>query len=323
MRGKVAAGAALFAAAVWAWNSSLLAPVPDVGDIKLLSHRGVHQTFSSANLENDTCTARLISPPSHGFLENTTPSMRAAFDSGANVVELDIHLTPDGKFAVFHDWTLDCRTDGKGVTEETETARLKSLDIGYGYTADGGKTWPFRGKGIGMMPTLDEVLREFPDRKFLINFKSRRREEADALAALLDANPAWRSAIFGVYGGDVPTRRSLELIPGLRGYDKQSTVSCLARYLGYGWTGIVPDACRNTLVIVPANYAWMMWGWPHRFARRMRDAGSEIILLGPYGGGGFSSGIDERDQLGLVPENFAGYVWTNRIETIGSLLNRK
>ena len=38
--------------------------------------------------------------------------MRAAFDSGADVVELDVHLTPDGKFAVFHDWTLDCRTDG-------------------------------------------------------------------------------------------------------------------------------------------------------------------------------------------------------------------
>lgn len=323
MRSKIAAGAAIVIAAIWAWNSSLLATVPDSGGVKLLSHRGVHQTFSSANLDNDTCTARLISPPTHDFLENTIPSMRAAFDSGASVVELDIHLTPDNRFAVFHDWTLDCRTDGKGVTEETEMAKLKTLDIGYGYTADGGKTWPLRGKGIGLMPALDEVLREFPDRKFLINFKSRRPEEADALAALLNDNPAWRNAIFGVYGGDVPTRRSLELIAGLRGYDKRSSVSCLARYLGYGWTGIVPAPCRNTLVIVPANYAWMMWGWPHRFAQRMHDAGSEIILLGPYEGGGFTSGIDQPEQVDLIPENFAGYVWTNRIETMGPLLKRK
>jgi len=29
------------------------------------------------------------------------------------------------------------------------------LDIGYGDTADGGKSWPFRGKGVGMMPSLE------------------------------------------------------------------------------------------------------------------------------------------------------------------------
>jgi glycerophosphoryl diester phosphodiesterase len=40
---------------------------------------------------------------------------------------------------------------------------LKKLDIGYGYTADGGKTYPFRGKAIGLMPTLTEVLQAFPD----------------------------------------------------------------------------------------------------------------------------------------------------------------
>jgi hypothetical protein len=32
--------------------------------------------------------------------------------------------------------------------------------------ADGGKTFPFRGKGIGVMPSLDEVLQAFPDRSF-------------------------------------------------------------------------------------------------------------------------------------------------------------
>jgi glycerophosphoryl diester phosphodiesterase len=127
--------------------------------------------------------------------------------------------------------------------------------------------------------------------------------------------------VFGVYGGSVPTRKSLELIADLRGYDRNSTVSCLARYLAYGWTGIVPAACRNTFVVVPANYAWALWGWPYRFAARMRQAGSEIILLGPYGGGGFSSGIDTIEQLDLIPANFDGYVWTNRIETVGPALS--
>jgi hypothetical protein len=35
-------------------------------------------------------------------------------------------------------------------------------------------TDPFRGKGVGLMPSLDEVLTRFPDREFLIDIKSRK-----------------------------------------------------------------------------------------------------------------------------------------------------
>ena len=48
--------------------------------------------------------------------------MQAGFAAGADVVELDVHPTTDGEFAVFHDWTLDCRTDGHGVTREHSMA---------------------------------------------------------------------------------------------------------------------------------------------------------------------------------------------------------
>jgi len=56
------------------------------------------------------------------ILENTLDSMAAAFELGADVVELDIHPTTDGQFAVFHDWTIDCRTNGKGVTRKQSMA---------------------------------------------------------------------------------------------------------------------------------------------------------------------------------------------------------
>ena len=39
---------------------------------------------------------------------------------------------------------------------------LKSLDAGYGYSADGGRTFPFRGKGVGAIPTLAEAVRALP-----------------------------------------------------------------------------------------------------------------------------------------------------------------
>jgi glycerophosphoryl diester phosphodiesterase len=318
----IAAATALVAAGVWLNNSSIVhGPSPDA-KAKILAHRGVYQTFPTESLDNDSCTATLIAPPRHPFLENTLASMRAAFESGADVVELDVHLTPDGKFAVFHDWTLDCRTDGTGVTELTSLSALKTLDIGYGYTADGGKSFPFRGQGKGLMPELTEVFEAFPNRKFLVNYKSRRAEEGTALAALLAARPEFRASIYGVYGGSEPTRAAIGLIAGLRGYDRESLKACILRYVALGWSGYVPAACRNTILALPSNIAPWMWGWPHRFASRMQAEGTDVILLGPWSGGA-SAGIDVEAELGLVPENFGGLVWTNRTETMARAIKTR
>lgn len=311
-------GLAVFFTGVALYNTSWFEAPHGDGRIKLLSHRGVHQTFIREGVENDTCTAERIYPPTHDFIENTLPAMEAAFANGADVVELDVHLTPEKTFAVMHDWTVDCRTEGKGATEDLSIAYLKTLDLGYGYTADGGKTFPLRGKGVGMMPTLEEVFTRFPDKPFLINFKSRRTEEGDALAAFAKAHPEWRNAIWGSYGGAEPTDRSLELIDGLRGYTAKSMMNCVLDYELTGWTGIVPASCRNTIVVVPSNLAWAVWGWPHKFTRRMEEAGSTVIMLGPFANGDIgSTGIDSIKDISAIPEGFAGYVWTNRIELIG------
>jgi glycerophosphoryl diester phosphodiesterase len=94
---------AVFIASVLAFNWSGFRGLGAEGAPRLIAHRGVHQTFDADGVENDTCTAQRIHPPTHEFIENTIPSMRAAFDAGASVVELDVHLTPDGEFAVMHD----------------------------------------------------------------------------------------------------------------------------------------------------------------------------------------------------------------------------
>ncbi len=317
-------GLALLVLGVVVFNLSAFEAPHREGAPRLIAHRGVHQTYTRDNLENETCTAELINTPTHGLFENTLSSMKAAFAAGADVVELDVHLTPEGQFAVFHDWTVDCRTNGTGVTEQLAIDYLRTLDIGYGYTADGGATYPLRGTGVGLMPTLPEVLAHFPDQSFLINFKSRRTEEGEALAALIARHPEWRGTLWGVYGGAEPTDRSRELIHGLTGYTRQSMMSCLIDYELWGWTGIVPDSCRDSVVLVPANFAWAIWGWPHRFTKRMEAAGSQVILAGPFENGDFGTrGIDSVDELSYVPEGFGGYVWTNRIEVIGPALNAR
>lgn len=303
---------------VYVLNASWRVAPPANPQVDLIAHRGVHQTFPRDGLDNDTCTAQRIYPPEHTYIENTLQSMRAAFAAGADIVELDVHPTTDGQFAVMHDWTIDCRTEGKGETRSHAMAYLKTLDIGYGYTADGGATYPLRGSGVGQMPELREVLSAMPDRQFLVNFKSREIREGDMLAALLTEHPEWRSAIWGAYGGDEPTYRAAELMDGLAVWSRRGLMDCLLQYEALGWTGYMPEACRNTKVMLPLNIAPFVWGWPNLFLERIGNAGSEVILLGPFGAGDpGTAGIDTLEQLAQVPDAFDGYLWTNRIEIIG------
>lgn len=315
------AGGLLFAAGIYLNNTSLfVSPSPSAP--VLLAHRGIAQRFPAEGVDRDTCTATRILPPTHGYLENTIPSMRASFAAGADIVELDIHPTLDGQFAVFHDWTVDCRTNGRGVTRHHTMAALKTLDIGYGYTADGGRTFPFRGKGVGLMPSLDEVLEAFPGRAFLINIKSNDPREGRLLAERLQQLPAAQRDRLMVYGGNLPVAEVRWRLPGVRTLSRQSLEACLVRYAAYGWSGVVPRACERMAVYVPINIASWLWGWPNRFVKRMEAAGSTVFVLGPYHGGGFSTGIDTAEDLARLPEGYAGGIVTNDIETIAPLLGR-
>lgn len=290
------------------------------GELTLLAHRGVHQDYHRENLTNDTCTAERVFPPEHDFIENTIPSMRAAFDAGADIIEIDVHPTTDGEFAVFHDWTIDCRTDGEGVTRAQTMAYLRTLDLGYGYTADGGETFPLRGKGVGLMPSLREVLATFPDRRFLINFKSNDANEGEFMLAYVDAIGVDQYKRLAFYGA-APADRVHELRPELRVTGRQRLMRCAKSYIATGWFGRIDDACRNTILFVPSNYGWLAWGYPNLLLQRMQAADTEVMIVGPIRRGERPGigGIDDAGALASVPRGWRGGVVTDRIELIGPL----
>lgn len=299
-------------------NSSLLTKERSNAPL-LLAHRGLAQTFPMEGIANDTCTAERIYEPEHSFLENTIPSMEAAFLAGADLVELDIKPTKDGKFAVFHDWTLDCRTNGTGMANEYIMEELKELDLGYGYTADNGQTYPFRGKGIGLMPSLDEVFAYFPEQPFLIHIKSNDPEEGHELAQYLSTLSEERLRLLTVYGGDEPIAALQEELPGMRVMSMATMKSCLLPYIAIGWTGYIPSACENTQLHIPEKIAPWLWGWPDRMLNRMDSADTRVIVVGGDGSD-FSSGFDTAEDIKRLPAGFSGGIWTNRIDRIAPLL---
>lgn len=306
---------ALFALVVFIYvnNTSLFMNKEDRAP-SLLAHRGLAQTFPMEGIQSDTCTAERIDEPEHPYLENTISSMEAAFHAGAEIVELDVHPTTDGEFAVFHDWTLECRTDGEGVTRNHSMSELKQLDIGYGYTADQGETYPFRGKGIGLMPSLDEVLETFPNGSFLIHIKSNDPSEGLSLAQYLSTNSESRLRQLSVYGGDEPTAALKESLPKMRVMSIGTMKSCLLPYIAIGWTGFVPSACENTQLHIPERFAPWMWGYPGKFVKRMEEANTRVILVA--GDGGWSEGFDEEADLERIPDDYFGGIWTNRVDLI-------
>lgn len=303
-------------------NATWLAPSP-VGKPKLIAHRGVYHLYDKrAAVGRDTCTARFIRPPDHEVFENTIASIQMAAGLGGSLVEVDVAPTKDGKMVLFHDWTVDCRTNGKGETRDLTLAELKALDIGYGYTADGGKTFPLRGKGVGQMPTVEEALAALPSRALLFNFKSKNAAEADQLFAILKASGRdYEKLGDAFYGAQGPVDRIRQLAPKNWAFNmKDEAKACTKDYVLYGWTGIVPESCRNGVLVIPINYQWPMWGWPNRLIARMESVGARVVVMGPYESGKSNEGLSDVHDLGRIPGSFNGYIWVEDIWAIGPAL---
>jgi len=101
---------------------------------------------------------------------DTMYAFEKAVETGADVLEMDAHITKDGHIVLMHDETVDDTTDGTGLIEEMTLDELKQLDAGYDWSDDGGQTFPYRGQGI-QVPTLDELFQKFPQMRYVIEIK--------------------------------------------------------------------------------------------------------------------------------------------------------
>ncbi len=107
---------------------------------------------------------------------NTMASFELAKSQGADGIELDVHLSRDGKLVVIHDATVNGTTDGQGKVADLTLEQLKRLDAGAWFSDE------FAGQRI---PTLVEVFDAFGDGLFInVEIKSS-RETVDRLEKAL------------------------------------------------------------------------------------------------------------------------------------------
>lgn len=125
--------------------------------------------------------------------ENTMAAFQAAVEVwGADVLEMDVHLSRDGELVVIHDATVDRTTDGTGRVADMTWAELSELDAGHGFLDLEGCP-SFRGKGV-RIPRFLEVLDAFPHTR--LNVDAKAPEAGRPLVEVILANGAQHRVLF-------------------------------------------------------------------------------------------------------------------------------
>ena len=194
---------------------------------------------------------------------------------------------------------------------------LKKLDVGYGYTYDNGNTFPFRGKGIGLMPSIEEVFETFPDKEFLIHIKDDGEEIGYILLSYLEKMNAGEIKLISIYGNDAAIKIIKNKYPEMKALSMRIIKKAFIDYELIGWTGYVPKSMRNIQIHMPVEYAKYFWGWPGKFLKRIEKVNTRFILTQKKGQ--WSGGFDSSEDIKKIPRGYNGYIWTERIDIVSNI----
>ena len=64
--------------------------------------------------------------------ENTLSAFERAIGMGATMLDVDVHLSRDGRLVVVHDADLSRATDGQGQISDLTLAQIRHFDAGLG-----------------------------------------------------------------------------------------------------------------------------------------------------------------------------------------------
>ncbi len=86
---------------------------------------------------------------SEKYPENTMPAFLKAIEAGADMIELDVHLTRDGFAVIIHDNDVDRTSNGRGAVKDMTLDELRQLDFNF-----------LKDESLGevRIPTLEELI---------------------------------------------------------------------------------------------------------------------------------------------------------------------
>lgn len=201
--------------------------------------------------------------------ENTLESFRQAIALGVDALEFDVRLTSDGEVVVVHDPTVTRTTGGEGEIAKLALPALRQLDAGATFTTDGGASFPYRGRNIGIS-TLAEVLEATAPIPVLIELKlpsvgapTRRVIESLGAESRCIVASSIRSSVAPFEGSAIPIGSSPShiaplLVPALLGR-RYSHLNFSSMSLPEVWNGIPVPLGALARAAKPAGVPLHVW----------------------------------------------------------------
>ena len=137
--------------------------------------------------------------------ENTMPAYKSAYDIGADMIELDLHMTKDGEIVLIHDNDLARTADVSGVIRSLTLDEILRADVGIK------RGEQFKGTRV---PTLREFC-EFvsaADNTMQFNFEFKdyfrhgvefAKASADKIIEMIDGYGLWERSFVNSFDGEL------------------------------------------------------------------------------------------------------------------------
>src|SRR5581483_475323 len=204
--------------------------------------------------------------------ENTMVAFANGLALGADGIELDVHLSRDGRVVVHHDRTLERTTRLRGPVAARDAAELAAAGV----------------------PCLEDVLRAHRDARVIVELKANSRELARAFVGVVRAADAVDRVCAGAFGaGVLRTVRGLERAIATSAAREEvrwalyrSWMRCSPGRVAYGGFQ-VPERAGRTRVVSPnfvacahrAGLAVQVWTVDTADdARRLLDWGVDALI---------------------------------------------
>jgi glycerophosphoryl diester phosphodiesterase len=241
--------------------------------------------------------------------ENTLHAFRQAVERfRTDMLELDVHRTKDGVLVVSHDPTVGRCTDGAGAINQMTLAEIQKLDAGFRFTSDGGRTYPFRKKGI-RIPTFREVLDAFPGLRMNVDVKEDEPGiERDFAQVVKDAGAASRVCC-GSEWDALSERLHTALPEALHFYPREALVAfVMAARMGEQ----LPEEPRYTVLDMPPSFQGMRLVDPP-FLETCARAGKWVNVWT----------IDDEAEMERLVQEGVGGIMTDRPDLLRKVLDRR